>query len=351
MSTPNIYRSTPRQVTRFLRRALTAGQVPFVQSSPGVGKSSLARLLAKEFNLLLIDHRMSAAAPEDQSGLPRFTENGCAEYSPFEGLFPLDTTPLPIKEDGSHYDGWLLLLDEFNSATKLVMASCYKLLLDKMVGQRKLHPNVAIMLAGNLAGDRAIVNPIGTALQSRAIHLEMEVSFEEWLYDVALPNNYDNRIIAYLSQYPSKLMDFRPEHTDKTFCCPRTWEFMNSLIYGVSVVEEDAALYAGTITSAVAVDFIQFTRVFDTLVSVEQIVKDPLYCQIPSDGPSKWATISTMMEKSNSTNFGELCTYANRFPLEFRILFFRSAMIRLPSLRQHPAFVEALVQMNRYLNG
>ncbi len=28
----------------------------------------------------------------------------------------------------------------------------------------------------------------------------------------------------------NKLMDFDPEHEDKTFCCPRTWEFVNNII-------------------------------------------------------------------------------------------------------------------------
>ncbi|MFA7188500.1 MAG: hypothetical protein WC117_00260 [Sphaerochaetaceae bacterium] len=221
MSELNLYRVTPRVTRQYVEECLSSGLVPYVTSSPGLGKSSIAKLVAKQFNLLLIDYRLSGAAPEDQTGLPRFNQRGFAEHAAFEDIFPLEGTPLPKDENGHEYDGWLLLLDEFNSATRLVLASCYKLLLDRMVGQKKLHPNVAMMLAGNLGSDRALVNPIGTALESRVVHIEMMASFDEWLYDVALKENYDPRVIAFLSQNNNRLMDFKPDHQDKTFCCPR----------------------------------------------------------------------------------------------------------------------------------
>ena len=57
------------------------------------------------------------------------------------------------------------------------------------------------------------------------------------------------------------------------------------------------------------------------------------------------------MEKINEENFGKLAIYANRFDTPFRILFFRSVMIRQPGLRQHPAFAQALIKLQQYLTG
>ena len=51
------------------------------------------------------------------TGLPHFTKDGKAEFMPFN-IFPLENTPLPKDKDG-----WLLFLDEFNSATKMVQAA------------------------------------------------------------------------------------------------------------------------------------------------------------------------------------------------------------------------------------
>jgi shikimate kinase len=346
MSEANLYRCTPRQLRSHITDCLYAGLVPFVQSSPGVGKSSIMKLVAGDLNLEVIDHRLSTSAPEDLSGLPRFNEAGHATFAPFADLFPLAQTEVPADRQG-----WMLFLDEFNSAAKSVQAASYKLILDHMVGQHKLHEQCVISAAGNMATDRAIVNNLSTAMQSRVVHLELEVNFEEWLYDVALKENYDSRIIAYLSQYPSKLMDFRPDHNEKTFCCPRTWEFMNRLIKGNEVTEAKASLYAGTITSGVAVDFITFTKVFHNMVKIDQVIRDPNGTPVPNDNNAKWATISHLMEGVNDLNFDPLCTYASRFDLSFKILFFRSVMVRQPTLRQHPSFAQAMSQLSRYLNG
>lgn len=340
----NLYRASPRKIRRFTERCFFAGLVPFVQSSPGMGKSSIMRQIAKDLQLQMIDHRLSTSEPTDLSGLPQFV-NGKARFAPFEELFPIEDTEVPEGKQG-----WLIFLDEFNSASKQVQAASYKLVLDRMVGQYRLHPQVVIAMAGNLSTDRAITNQISTAMQSRVVHLEMEISHQEWLEDVALKENYDSRIIAYLSQYPNKLMDFNPSHNEKTFCAPRTWSFMNSLIQSEQELrDEDIALYAGTITSGVAADFVQFTKIYKTLISIQQILSDPSGSIVPEDLSTKWAIITKMAEHVSPDNFGKLTEYANRFDLSFRILFFRSVMVRQPDLWSHPAYAKAMIELSRYL--
>lgn len=356
----DLYRCTPRQTAGFVEDCIYAGLTPFVQSSPGMGKSTIMRNVAKRAELEMIDHRLSTSAPEDLSGLPGFVDvpvhdgEGIvveyrkeARFMPFTDLFPLKGRLLPKGKKG-----WMIFLDEFNSGSKSVQAASYKLILDRMTGQHKLHENVVITAAGNLSTDRAITNAISTAMQSRMVHIEMEINFQEWLEDVAFAENYDTRIIAYLSQYPSKLMDFRPDHQEKTFCCPRTWEFTNRLISTKPTIKDsDAALFAGTITSGTAVDFVQFTKVFHNMVTVAEIRSNPKECRVPQDAGSKWAVIASMMEKVTDENFADLSIYADRFTLDFRILYYRSVLIRQPNMRSHPAFIRAMSELSRYLNG
>lgn len=346
MSEISAYTVTPRKAREGVVDCLQAGLVPYLHSSPGMGKSAIMRSVAKDAGLLLIDHRLSTSPPEDLSGLPRFNDRGRAEFAPFSDLFPLDDDPIP-----KDHAGWMIFLDEFSSARKETQAAAYKLILDKMTGQRKLNPMSFITAAGNLMSDRAIVNPMGTAMQSRVIHLEMVVSFDEWLEDVAYKENWDTRIIAFLSQFPSKLMDFKPDHKEKTFCCPRTWEFMQKfLAAGINPSSDKAALFSGTITGAIALEFIEFTRVFEHIVKVADIMTDPANCQLPRDTPTQWATVATMMEKLTATTVDNFCIYADRFDLPFRIMFYRSLMVRQPKLRDHPAFRRATVALAKYLN-
>ena len=65
MTDISIYKCTPRQIKSFVEDCLFAGLVPYVQSSPGMGKSSIMKTVAENLNLKLIDHRLSTSAPED----------------------------------------------------------------------------------------------------------------------------------------------------------------------------------------------------------------------------------------------------------------------------------------------
>lgn len=344
----DLYKCTPRQARAAIQDCIEAGLVPFLQSSPGMGKSSIVNSISDDYDLFLLDERLSTRSPVDIAGIPDFQMHGdrrSATFTPFD-VFPLDDTPLPKGKNG-----WLLFLDEFNSASKSVQAAAYKLILDRMVGLRKLHSNVAIACAGNLSTDRAITNPLSTAMQSRVIHLEMIISHKEWLEDVALKQNYDHRIIAFLNYQSSKLMDFRPDHNEKTFCCPRTWEFMNRLVKNKEVTDEKIRTYAGTITSGVAVEFVTFTKVYQDMPTLRQILNEPEETRVPQDPPTRWAVISMLMDKITADNFEDMAKYVNRFPADFRVLFFRSINMRQPKLRTHPQFAKALSELSRYFNG
>lgn len=356
MSNVNLYRCTPRTMREFALDCFYAAVVPFIQGSPGIGKSAIIQSIADELNLFLLDHRLSTSSPEDMSGLPRFDKDGFAYFAPFADLFPLEGRDLPKKYNDKGevigtYDGWLLFLDEFNSAPKSVQAAAYKLILDRKVGQHNLHECCIVGAAGNLATDRAIVNPLSTAMQSRVIHIEMQHNHEEWLLDVALKHDYDNRIIAYLSQYPDKLMDFNPAHNEKTFCCPRTWEFMNRLIKGKEVQDRKAPLYAGTITSGVAADFVQFCKVYNDMPKVADILASPETFPMPSDISMRWAIVSSLLQNVKEKNLDTMAKYVDRMDTSFRILFYRSVMVRNPELRHCSAYTSALVSLARYLRS
>lgn len=342
-------RVTPRKLAWLVAMTLEAGLVPFITGSPGIGKSAITHQLAKAGNLKLIDHRLSTSAPEDLSGLPHFV-NGEAHFAPFAGLFPIEgMTELP-----EGYDGWLLFLDEFNSADRDIQKAAYKLVLDRQVGQYRLHPKVQVVCAGNLMSDRALVSELGTAMQSRMVHLELCTDFKEWLEDVAIPQGYDQRVIAYLNRHQDNLMNFDPNHNDKTFCCPRTWEFTNRLLKVCGDTKKvDEALtpvFAGTISAGVAVEFVQFTAVYDMLPSMEDILSGK--AAVPAGLDLRWATISMMasnLDPSKKDDLSKLTVYANQFDVALRVLFYRMALVRFPQLRREPSFSLALLSLQDYL--
>lgn len=347
MTSINLYRVTPRKARNFIVRCLFAGLVPILTSSPGMGKSSIIDSISNEYNLQLIDHRMSTSVPEDMTGLPRFDENGFATFAPFIDIFPLEghSEPPPGK------DGWILFLDEFTAASKEVQKAAYKLILDRKVGQYKLDPRVMIVCAGNLKADRALTNDLGTAMQSRLVHIEMEINFQEWYEDVAMPQKYDFRVSSYLMWKQSHLMVFRPDHQDKTFCCPRTWEFVNRLVTDQEIDDDITPLLAGTITAEIAASFVSYVKLFSNLITIDQILKDPNNCKVlANDTGLMWAVVSSMIEAADNKNFAALSTYANRLDMSMRILYYRGCVTRTPILAEHPAFMTGMVALNQYMH-
>lgn len=349
---------TPSAAYKQMSVALRAGLAPFMRSSPGIGKSSLVKKFAKANNLFLIDIRLSTCSPEDLNGLPHFDENGNAVFKPFD-FWPLahkykkDGSDFPINEDtGKPYSGFFIFCDEFNQAPKSVQAAAYRLILDREIGQHPLHKLCVVAAAGNLMTDRAIATDIGTALQSRFVHLHLEASYEDWLTAVALPNKYDPRLIAYLAQFPTKLMDFDPRHNDLTFCCPRTWEFTNAILKQTpGDLDEVLPLLCGTITSLVATELVQFAKVFKDVVPVSEILQHPDTARVPGEKAMQWATTTAMADHLTVQNFDKMAIYADRLPLTMRVMFYRSALARLPAIVSTPAFGNAMSIMAKYLNG
>lgn len=337
------YKVNHRQAKEMIGECIEAGLVPFIQSSPGTGKSSLFEQAADSYNLQLIDHRLSTSVPEDLNGLPSFV-NGKATFSPFD-IFPMEDTPIPKGKAG-----FFLFFDEFNSASKMVQAAAYKTILDKFIGQRRLHPNTAIGAAGNLATDRAIVNALSTAMQSRLINFELEIFFAHFVEDVMIPRHWDKRIVAFLHYKESAINNFRPDHSDRTFACPRTWEFLSKLIKGKEIKHEKLALYAGAIGVGAALDFVNFCEVYKDLPKVDDILREPNSIPVPSNTALKWATIAHVVDKSTNDNFEKLVTYVSRFDSSFRVLFFRFLLKTKPQFRTHPGFAKAMMGLAQYFN-
>lgn len=346
---PSILKANTRQAVQIIKRCLEAGLVPFVQGPPGMGKSSITKLVARLLNLYMIDHRISTGDATDATGFPRPVTIRPGEdrtrFIPLE-LFPLEGDPIP-----EGFDGFLLFLDEFNAAPKQVQAGFYKLVLDKKVGPKNLHPNTAMVLAGNLSTDKAVVNSLSTAMQSRLVHIELIVDHTIWYEDVAVPEQYDPRIITFLAQYPSLLMDFDPDHKEKTFCCPRTWEFVNAAITSWEEDENDnliraalpidetmQILLSGTITSGVALRFADYDKICNSVVKPSEILKDPLAATLPIDSTTHYATIGQMLEKLDNTTFTKFGMYCDRFPMSFRILAYRMMIARKKDLPTHRDF-------------
>lgn len=315
--------------------ALVADLVPFISSSPGIGKSDICRAIAQEYNLFLIDLRLASMDPTDISGFPSLNGNrNRSIYAPPE-YFPLEQDSIP-----KGYDGFLLFLDEMNSAPNAVQSAAYQVVLDRKVGQHKLHPKCKVVAAGNLETDNAIVNRLSTAMQSRLVHLELEVSLEAWL-NWANTNNIDYRVISFIQWRPELLHKFDPEHSDNTFSCPRTWSFLSRLIKNWQTIPvSKLPLMAGTVGEGAAYEFKAFTDIVESLPSIDQILNAPELVTIPDDPSILYAIIGIISHNASTNNIDKLMRLVNRLPLEFQTICLQDTFKRNSTILTTPSIKE-----------
>lgn len=344
VTTVSVGRAKPMVAT-----AIRCGLVAMLHGSPAIGKSSIIHQLARDADMKVIDLRLSQCDPTDLLGFPTIDPvTKKAGYAPME-TFPIVGDKLPIKynDDGeeiidpqtsepARYAGWILFLDELTSAPPAVQAAAYKLILDRMVGVHHLHKKVAIVGAGNLEGDNAITHPMSTALQSRLVHLNVVLDTKEWL-EWAFEQQIDHRITSYIGFKPNALYTFDPNHTDKTYAAPRTWEFENRLLGKLEIGDAQfLPLSAGTISEGVARDFKIFCQVFQDLPTIDQVIAQPTSLAVPGEPSVQWALTGAIAAHADNQNIEPLMKYVRRMPMEFQAVCLRAMIKRNNMLMTSP---------------
>jgi hypothetical protein len=362
---------TPNKAIPLIERAMKKRIVPILKGSPGIGKSDIMRKIAAAHNLKLVDIRLAQVDPVELNGFPNFTVDGKATYAPMD-IFPTAGQALPLKPEhadmqeaydsilqvGSEegikefqkeycYSGWLLFFDEITSANRQVQAAAYKIILDHLVGQFDLHPKALCVAAGNLSSDKAVVNQMSTALQSRMLHLTLGVDKDEWV-QWALRSKIDARVIAFIEFRKDLLHNFNPNHQDETFPCPRTWEFVARYIeddekIGVNLMPA----LAGMVSAGAASEFFTFCEIWQDLPSLEDIARDPNGTAVSGDSATRYATVGMLASNVDLQTIEPIVKYTKRMSHEFQLVFVRMAFKFNRSLIQNATFQTMLKEFRQ----
>ena len=324
-----------------LDSVLLSKLTPMLVGSPGIGKSDIVKLTAKKHNLKLIDLRLAQSDPTDLNGFPTLQNDGQRmDYAP-PTTFPLEH----LDQVPKGYDGWLLFLDEINAAPPSIQAAAYKLVLDRQIGAHNLHKRVAIVCAGNKATDKAIVNRLSTAMQSRMIHLNLMVDSTSWL-EWANAGNIDHRVISFIKFRPELLHKFNPSHADDTFASPRTWEFLSKIIIDKKkFTRTDHAVLVGTVGEGPATEFKAFCEVYKDLPTIEDMIENPTLVNIPKEPGHQYAMTTLISHNTNDVTIEPLMIVIKKLPIEFQVVVLKDIYSISPELKKH-ALVQEWVTAN-----
>lgn len=338
-------------VKQAIEIALQADTPLFIMGSFGIGKSTIVKQVAKELNLELIDIRLSQVQQFDLMGYPKDV-NGRMEYLPLADI-PIESDPLPNGKNG-----WLILLDELNSADKYVQGAAFKLVLDRQIGKHHLHPNVRIICAGNRIQDQGLVNKLLAPMKTRLTHIEMYVDNKEFLkyvYEQTDQGLWHPYIYAFLNFKPDQINNADPSVESHTYATPRTWELLSKqLNAGLDLLDPSiyTPIVCGIVGDSAGMDFVSFLESFSQFPSIQQVEADPMNASLPSDLGAKWALGIWLSQHMTQTNKQQIVDYATRISEpDLRVVIYRYLVMKDPSLMANPKIQATLVQTQKQLAG
>ena len=329
---------TPNESKPLILKAMKARLPIMLSGSPGTAKSATAYDIAESLNLVYMPIYLATRDILAVSGYPSIsdTENGKrAEYVPFN-LFPLEGDVVP---DGKK--GFLVVLEELPACPMMMQIAAYAILLERRVGDAKLHKNCFVLATGNLASDKAGVKPISTAMQSRMAHLNIHLPAKEWL-TYALDKGVNQMITSFIEWKPSMLNNFNPAHSDSTYACARTWSMLNSMLGKPKDVPAMRALIDGTVGQSASSEFIAFTRFYSKIPKIADIIMNPLTAPLVEDGIA-YALSGSIADAMDTKNVKALCQYVERLPMEIQVVTVRRTAAVNPDLLDHP-IMDALAE-------
>ncbi|HEY8542022.1 MAG TPA: MoxR family ATPase [Pseudothermotoga sp.] len=203
---------------RFLsKKIMEAGEVPLLVGHFGVGKTDVARQIAKETNRKLVILILSQMEPGDLIGLPSKQNEQTVFLRP-------DWWP----EDGNV----IILLDEINRAHRSIRNAIMQLVIDKRIHNHVLPEGTWIMATMNPPDDEydqadLITDP---AFISRFFIIEISPSIEEWKL-WAQQNNVDETIIQFIEKFPEFLYTHSPMSLRVELRpSPRSWYKLSNVL-------------------------------------------------------------------------------------------------------------------------
>lgn len=312
----------------------------YLEGAPGLGKTSIAYDVAKDLNIpteAVFIFRPSLHDPVDLMGVPH-VEDGVTRWAAPAFL-------VSVNEAAEKYGKALLVHDEMAQAVVMMQNAIAGLLLDRQVGEFKLHPNVYQMATGNRTKDKAGANRVVSQLANRVMRLELEPHLDDWT-EWALDNNVDITLVSFMRFRPGLLCDFNPDNFSNP--TPRAWEKVADV--PTSLPDH---IYHGMVSGLVgegpAAEFIGFRRIADALPNIDVCLLDPKGCTIPDDPAAMYAFTGALSAKASKDNFDSITTLADRMPPEFSVLVIKDSIRIAPAVAQTKAFTSWAVKNKNVL--
>jgi hypothetical protein len=301
----------PSDVSKSLVALIPTRRPVYLWGPPGTGKSSIVRHAADQLKIGLVDVRATLLDPVELRGLPRLDGDTAVWCPP---VF------LPKNCEG------VLFLDELAQAAPLVQSACLQLTLDRRVGEYELPERWSVVAASNRQEDRAGTHRLISPLLNRFVHLDLEVSNEDW-QQWAVLTGIAPEVRAFLNYRPLLLSQFDPAANPRAFPTPRSWQFVSDVLPKTP----DHLLHpivTGCVGEGPAAEFIGFLKLYRELPDLDAVLARPESAPVPREPAVRYALVGALVERCRQAQapLAAFVTYALRLPDDFAMVALRDAM-------------------------
>lgn len=263
---------------------LSTEEVPLVVGESGIGKTALAKKLAKDndWSLIVIDGNLLKEG--EIGGLPTvesyisIDSNG-NKVEKKTTIYAVHNKLREIDEEISKNKSVLLFIDEINRCEHTVQQELMNLILNREINGYKLHENVKILAAMNPSSkygsdfDYQVVD-MDAAQENRFVWLNMEPDYTVWL-KWAIDAGIEQKVIEFISTFPEYLNKVNEDDVRAT---PRSFERV-SKSYKIYKENKDSIPKAiflnvikGNVGRIIAEEFVSFIESDSSpLISFEDI--------------------------------------------------------------------------------
>jgi MoxR-like ATPase len=283
-----------------------------------MGKSSIVRQAAQAMNMDIVDLRAVLLDPVDLRGLPVVSKGDGGESV-------VDWAPprfLPLKGRVGGRKG-IIFADELAQAAPLVQAAFLQGILDHRIGEAELDPDWVWVAASNRQEDRAGAHRLISPLLNRFVHLDVEVSMDDW-QAWALKNGVCPEVRSFL-HWKDLLLDFDPARNQRAFPTPRSWEFVSNLVQHTPA-DLLHHVVAGAVGEGAAVEFTAFVQIYRDLPDPDQVLAQPASFKVPTDASVLFALVGALVDRiktADKEKLGRFVAVIARLPQEYGMLAFR----------------------------